>query len=312
MLAHMQMAAGAIGITCAKVGEAEVLAAAGIEDILIANQVIGPAKIARFVNLAHYCDIMCAVDSATNAREISQAASAAGVRPRVLIEVNVGMDRCGVEPGRQTLELAEAVAGLPGLRFAGLMGYEGHAVMIPDPAQRRATAESSIGPLVETAELVRARGIPVEIVSSGGTPTAGITGKLAGITEIQAGSYITMDAQYGRTVQGVDFKFGLTVLATVVSSRSEDHAIVDAGLKAITRDFGMPLVLDPPGWEVAGLSEEHGGLQRVGGEPLRVGDRVRIVPNHGCTTINLHDEYCVIRDGCLQAVWPIAARGKTY
>jgi D-serine deaminase-like pyridoxal phosphate-dependent protein len=228
-----------------------------------------------------------------------------------LIEVDTGMGRCGVLPGPESLDLARFVITRPGLRFEGLMGYEGHAVMLKDPAERRQVTEVSLRQLVATADLLRGIGIPVPIVSSGGTGTYFITGAYPGITEIQAGSYITMDGQY-RLEVGIDFEYGLTLLATVISTRGADHAVMDAGLKALTKDFGLPLVLDPPGWEVAGLSEEHGKLRRIGGPALRVGDRVEIVPNHGCTTINLHDEYAVVRAGVLEAVWPVAARGKFY
>jgi D-serine deaminase-like pyridoxal phosphate-dependent protein len=311
VLAHLQMAAGAIGITCAKLGEAEVMAAAGLKDLLIANQIVGVEKIARLVNLAAYTQVMVAVDNPENASELARAALAKGVRLRVLIEVDTGMERCGVLPGAEAVDLARRIMDQPGLRFEGLMGYEGHAVMLMDPDQRRQVTEDSLCQLVGTAELLRNNGIPVPIVSSGGTGTYFITGAYPGITEIQAGSYITMDGQYRQEV-GIDFEYGLTLLATVISTRGADHAVIDAGQKAVTKDFGLPLVLDPPGWEVAGLSEEHGKLRRLAGPPLRAGDRVKIVPNHGCTTINLHDEYAVVRAGVLEAVWPVAARGKVY
>ena len=231
------------------------------------------------------------------------------MRLRVLIEVDIGMGRCGVLPGEPALALAQRIVASPGLRFEGLMGYEGHTVMIKDPEERRAKTEASLKLLVDTADLLRQHGIPVPIVSSGGTGTYFITGRYPGVTEIQAGSYITMDSQYREEV-GIDFAYGLTVLATVVSVRGPDRAEIDAGLKTLTRDFGLPEVIDPPGWELVGLSEEHGHLRRAGGAPLKPGDKVEIVPNHGCTTINLHDEYHVLRRGVLEAVWPIAARGK--
>jgi D-serine deaminase-like pyridoxal phosphate-dependent protein len=309
-LAQMQLAAGAIGITCAKLGEAEVMAQAGIRDLLIANQVVGPGKIARLVNLAATTDVIAAVDNPGNVAALSAAAFAKGVRLRVVVEVDIGNGRCGVLPGEPALELARAVQASPGLRFAGLMGYEGHAIMIPNPVERRSVTEASLALLTGTADLLRTQGIPVEIVSSGGTGTYFITGNFPGITELEAGSYITMDRQY-REVIGIEFEYGLTVLSTVVHARGSDHAICDAGLKALTRDFGMPLVVDPPGWELTGLSEEHGHLKRVDGPALQVGAKVEIVPNHGCTTINLHDTYHVIRQGTLEALWPVAARGRT-
>ncbi len=305
-IAWMQIRAGAIGITCAKVGEAEVMARAGISDILIANEVIGATKIARLMNLAAMTDMMVAMDDLGNARELSEAAVARDVSLRFLIEVDVGMGRCGVAPGQAALDLARQASVLPGLRFAGLMGYEGHAVMIPDVAERRQAAHRAMGQLIATRDLLEANGLPVEIVSGGGTGTYAITGEYEGVTEIQAGSYATMDAKY-RSV-GLDFEQAVYVVARVISVHG-DTAIIDAGMKTLTHEFGMPELVQPVGWRLARLSEEHGTLLREGGQPLRPADTVEIVPSHGCTTINLHDAYHVVRDGRFEGLWPIAARG---
>jgi D-serine deaminase-like pyridoxal phosphate-dependent protein len=309
LLAHKQIAAGAIGVTCAKLGEAEAMALAGVSDILIANQIVGRRKIARLVNLAAYTEVMVAVDDPVNVAELDAAAQAKGVQLRVLLEVNIGMRRCGVEPGEPALALARQVAAAPGLRFEGVMGYEGHTVMIPDFQERKRQTEAAVKSLVETKELIQAAGFPVSIVSSGGTGTYQITGNYPGVTEIQAGSYITMDTQY-RDVVGVDFECALYVLAQVISTPKSGLAIIDAGLKTVTRDFGLPVVAKPEGWHVLYLSEEHGGLERDDGPPLKPGDRVQIWPNHGCTTVNLHDYYMALRDGVVEGVWPIAGRGK--
>ena len=309
ILAHLQLAAGAIGITCAKLGEAEVMAQAGIRDILIANQIVGDIKIARLVNLAAYSDVIVAVEDPRNAEALNAAAVDRGVRLRVIIEVDIGMGRCGTAPGEGTLALARQLVTLPGLRFCGVMGYEGHLVMTPDWEERKRKALADVAKLTATADLLRQSGIPVEIVSAGGTGTYDITGHVPGVTELQVGSYITMDAQYRETV-GILFDNALTVLCTVISTRGDNHAIIDGGLKTMTRDFGMPLCLRPGGWNVTVLSEEHGFLKRSDGPPIKPGDKVEIIPNHGCTTINLHDHYYVIRDQRLQAIWPIAGRGK--
>jgi D-serine deaminase-like pyridoxal phosphate-dependent protein len=310
-LAHMQIAAGAIGITCAKLSEAEVMVSAGIKDILIANQIIGRTKITRLVNLAAHSEVMVAVDDADNVVDLNAAAEAKGVRLRTLIEVDIGMKRCGVAPGHAVLDLARAIVASPNLRFEGMMGYEGHTIFVEDIDERKKKTEDALEHLTGSADLLRQEGIPVRIVSSGGTGTYFITGVYPGITEIQVGSYITMDSQY-RGLAGIDFDFGLTLQAIVVSTRDDDHAITDAGMKALTHDFGLPLLVDPPGWQLTGLAEEHGFLERTDGPQLRRGDKVTIVPNHGCTTINLHDNYYVTRRGVLEAIWPIAARGKTY
>ena len=308
-LAHMQLDAGAIGITCAKLGEAEVMGKAGVRDILIANQIVGDIKIARLVNLASYTEVMVAVDNWDNVNALNAAAQGAGVRLRTIIEVDVGMGRCGTMPGEETLVLAKHIVAQPALRFEGIMGYEGHLVMTADFKERKQKTEADLAKLTASADLLRKNGIPVAIVSSGGTGTYEITPQVPGITEIQCGSYITMDAQYHDFV-GIQFGYALTVLATVISTRGSDHAVCDAGLKTLTRDFGMPVVKQPTGWVMSGLSEEHGSLKRVDGPPLKMGDKIEIVPNHGCTTINLHDNYHVIRNNRLEAIWPIAGRGK--
>ncbi|MFW6180207.1 MAG: DSD1 family PLP-dependent enzyme [Spirochaetota bacterium] len=310
ILAHMQLEAGAIGITCAKLGEAEVLAQSGVRDILIANQVVTPAKIRRLVNLAGYTDVMVAVDTAENARDIHRAARGREVRVRVLIEVDVGMKRCGVPPDRSVTELARAVLACDSLQLEGVMGYEGHAVMLPDPEKRRAAAGRAMGLLVHAAELLEQAGVPVKIVSGGGTGTCATTARCPGVTEVQAGSYLTMDRQYRENVGIRDFDYALTLLATVVHADAR-LAVGDAGMKSLSTDFGMPGVLHPPGWTVRNLAEEHCFLENTGGDRLKPGDMVELVPSHGCTTINLHDVYHVLRDGLLDGIWPIAARGRS-
>lgn len=308
-LAKMQLDAGAIGITCAKLGEAEVMADAGIRGLLVANEVIGAQKIARLAEVAKKSDIIVAVDQAENAREISDAALAAGVQVGILIEVDVGQGRCGVKPGGPAVRLAQEVLKLRGLRFRGIMGYEGHIVLNPDREVRESECQRSMTQLVGTKEAIEAAGIPVEIVSGGGTGTYSVTGAFPGVTEVQAGSYITMDARY----KGLDlgFECALTVLTTVVSRNGPEVVICDAGMKAVTREFGMPESKDPR-MEVLHLSEEHGklGVKDAGGVPYRVGDKIELIPSHGCTTINLHDTFYGARAGRVEAVWDIAARGK--
>ena len=312
ILAQMQIAAGAIGITCAKLGEAEVLAQAGVKDILIANQIVGQSKIQRLVNMAAYTQVMVAVDTAEMAHELAAAAQAKGLRLRVIIEVDNGMNRCGVAPGQPAVELVRRIVAHPALRFEGMMGYEGHAVMIPDMAERRRVAEGAMAELVATRDAVVNAGIPVRIVSAGGTGTYAITSKYPGVTEVEAGSYLTMDTRYHDDAGMAEFGCALTLLASVIHVR-DTHAVIDAGKKCLTEEFGLPKVIAPQGWKLASLSEEHGKLVPAGPDAakLKVGDQVELIPSHGCTTINLHDNYHVIRDGVLEAIWPIAGRGKT-
>lgn len=308
ILAHKQIEAGAIGVTCAKLGEAEVMAASGIRDILIANQIV-TQKIARLVNLARHADMMVAVDDPVNVENLSHAAKAKGVKLRVLVEVDIGMKRCGVLPGEPALRLAQKAAMSDGLIFAGLMGYEGHTVAIPDFQERERETKKALTLLMETKDLIEQSGIEVGIVSGGGTGTYNITGQFPGMTEIQAGSYILMDSFYRGVLK--DFECALTVLTTVISRPNKDMAVIDAGVKTVTRESGLPEVKDIKGAQLISLSEEHGRLDVTNSDAdLRPGDKIELIPSHGCTTINLHDKFYGIRDGTLECIWDIAGRGK--
>ena len=310
-IARRQIELGAVGITCAKLGEAETMADGGIPDILIANQVTAPGKLTRLARLAGRCTLTVAIDDLENANAIAAAAREAGTRAGVLVEVDTGMGRCGLapEPGA-VARFCRRVADLNGLSFRGLMGYEGHAVLVEDPDERRAKAEKAARLLLECAAAVRDAGLQVTVVSAGGTGTYDTTGRLDGITEIQAGSYCLMDARYRRVRP--EFDNALFLIATVVSRPTAERVVLDCGMKAITREFGLPIVLDPPGLELVHLSEEHGACRAA--QPtcaLRPDDQVRLLPTHCCTTVNLHGRYWVVRDGRLVETWPIAARGRS-
>ncbi|MBM4030280.1 MAG: DSD1 family PLP-dependent enzyme [Planctomycetes bacterium] len=309
-VARRQVKLGAIGITCAKLGEAEAMAAGGVSDILIANQVVGAAKLRRLAPLARRAMVTVAVDDLANASEIAQAVRHAGVTVGMLLEVDTGMGRCGVPPDKPTVvRYAQELSRIPGIRFAGLMGYEGHAVLVDDPAERRAKAEAATRSLLDCAAAVRKAGIPIEVVSGGGTGTYDVTGAMEGVTEIQAGSYVFMDARYRRVRP--EFENALFLAATVVSRPSPDRVILDAGMKSITQEFGLPVAIDPEGLEVVGLSEEHVKcVAKSGSCDLAAGDQVWLLPTHCCTTINLHDRYWCVRGGRLESTWPIEARGK--
>lgn len=312
-IAHMQLEAGAVGITCAKLGEAEILAQAGIRDLLVANQVVGEQKIARLVRLARYARVTVCVDDAANAEQISAAAQAAGTSVGILVEVDIGMRRCGVEPGEPALALARRVVELPGLVFRGLQGYEGHLVTVRERAERERRVREAMAPLIETRRLIESAGIPVELVSGGGTGTYDITSQIEGFNEIQAGSYVFMDATY-RKVEGPGsvFEPAIFLWSTIISRPAPDRAVADIGLKTATPELGLPEAADLAGVTVLGLSEEHARL-RLEGEArgLRPGDKLRFLPGHVCTTVNLHDRYVVVRDGIVEAIWPVAARGRS-
>ena len=306
-LAWKQLEAGAIGITCAKLSEAEVFIQCGIKDILLAYLVTHPNKIRRLAGLARHSRIIVACDSAANAKDLAEAAKAAGASLNVLIEVDVGLGRSGLRTSEQVIELARFIQSSPSLSFQGIMGYEGHCVFIKDFAARKAEGEKANARLVAVRDALIQAGIPIHILSAGGTGTYNIAGDFPGITEVQAGSYLFMDSRYLEL--GLGFKPALTVLATVVS-RPEPHiAVVDAGKKALTEEFGLPQAT-LPGAELIRLSEEHGVLKLAPeAQGLKVNDQVQLIPSHGCTTINLHDRYYGIRQGGLEITWPVAARG---
>lgn len=309
IIAHKQIAAGAIGITCAKLGEAEVMAASGIRNILIANQIVGKEKIERLAALARHSDIIVAVDAASNLKDLSEAARAFDSTIGVVVDVDVGMGRCGTRSVDATIELARLAVSLKNVRFRGVMGYEGHCVFIQDKAERVLKCHHANAILVEAAEAIRHAGIEVEIVSGGGTGTYDITGEYPGITEIEAGSYVFSDQRYSGVVGG--FRPALTVLTTVISRPEKDIVITDAGLKSVTSEFGMPVLKDVQGAELIKLSEEHGKIHLDNASlDIKPGDKLEIIPSHGCTTINLHDFYFGVRGDRLETVWNIAARGK--
>ena len=324
-LAHRMLQAGAVGITCAKLGEAEVMADAGIQDILIANEVVGAHKIPRLMDLARHCDIMVALDDERNLADIARAAGEAGVKPRVLVEVNIGHDRCGVASLDRIVELSRLAASARHLRFCGIMGYEGHVVDLEDREARESGARECLQRLVDARAAIEAAGLPVEIVSSSATGDYYITTTYEGITEVQAGSYALMDAAYGKL--GLGFQNALTVLTTVTNRPTPGHVITDAGLKSVTPEHGLPDIKLPSGargpdaeeadlkglrfLEFWKLSEEHGRMTVAGGTcTLEPGDVMEFIPGHGCTTMNLHDRLYAIRDGRLEAIWDIAGRGK--
>ena len=312
IIAHKQIAAGAIGVTCAKLGEAEAVIHAGIRDVLIANQVVGAQKIARLINLAKHSEIMVAVDNAENVQAISEAAAAKGATVRMLVEVNIGMDRCGVEPGKPALELAEQIHRSPNIVFEGLMGYEGHTVAKPDRSERDTNTREAMQRLVAAKHYLEKHSVAVSIMSGGGTGTFNITGSIPEMTEVQAGSYVLMDSTY-RNVEGVGdhFDCALSVLATVVSRPNPNRVIVDTGLKVLAKEFGIPQPVGVNGVEMTGLSEEHGKMQvSETNVSLKPGDKLEILPTHCCTTVNLHDRYYGTRNGIVESVWDITARGK--
>ena len=260
-IAKMQMAKGALGICCAKLGEAEAMADGGLPDIMLTSEIIGEAKVRRLAALSKRCDLKVAVDAKQNLLDISATSAADGGRVGVVIETEVGNNRCGIRTHAEAVEIARLASTLPGVWYAGIMGYEGHAVFMPDFEERKAAASKAYDLLLGFRDAIKKdAGLDSGIVSTGGTGTYLFGGRREGITDIEAGSYIFMDTRYGSTA-GVDFMNSLAVLATIVSNPEKDLYVSDAGLKSMTREFGMVSTLPSYGLKVDHMSEEHISLR---------------------------------------------------
>jgi len=310
-IAHRMILAGASGITCAKLGEAEALADAGLADILVANQIVGAQKIARLVDLARRAAVIVAVDDPDQVAVLGAAARRAGIRLRVHVEVDIGLHRAGVSPGAPVVDLARAIAGEPGLELLGVMGWEGHAARIPDPGEKRRTAAHAIGLLTGSAAACRAAGLPIPVVSCGGTGTYPVAVGEAGVTEIQAGGGVLSDVRY-RTVMGIDHPYALTVLTTVTSRPNSGRIVCDAGKRSMSSDGAVPLPIGLGPTRSVVLSAEHTTieLESPSAEP-RVGAHVEFVVGQGDTTVHLHDEVYGVQGRRVEAVWPVLARART-
>ena len=308
-IAHMLLRARAIGLTCAKLGEAEVMAAAGVQDILIANQLVGGSKYTRLAQLVRTVDVKVAVDSTATLEELNRAAIVKGVEIGLVVEINSGMDRSGVLPGAPVLALAQAIGEYPGLRLRGLMTWEGHTLTIEDEAAKRQAIAKSIGLLRESVDLCREAGIPIEIVSCGGSGTYAITALEEGITEIQAGGAIFNDVTY--TSMNVSTQQALFVHSVVTSRPAADRIIMDAGFKTLPRWISPAQPIGISGVADVLMSAEHGifTLEQPD-DSIAVGDRFDFVVGYGDTTVFLHDNLYALRDDVVEAVWPISARGK--
>jgi 3-hydroxy-D-aspartate aldolase len=316
-VARRQLAAGAVGQCVQKVGEAEVLARAGIADILVSNQVVGAAKLDRLAALAHGTRIALCFDDAAQIAAASQAASRAGVELGGLVEIEVGMGRCGVAPGRPAVELARRIADAPGLRFEGLQAYHGRAQHLPAAAERESEISRAIEAVRETLAALSSAGLRARSVTGAGTGTFRLEAESGVYTELQAGSYAFMDLEYagiqdreGRPY--AEFEHSLFVLASVMSVAGPDWIVVDAGLKSLSGEKGPPRVYRRAGLDVRSLSDEHGKIVLAPGtERPRLGEKLPLVPGHCDPTINLHDWYVGVRAGRVEQLWPIDARGAS-
>ena len=312
-IAKRQMALGAVGICCQKVDEATAFVEAGIRDVLVTNEIVAPAKLARLAGLARTATIGVLADDLGVVRMISAAAVEAGVTIDVLVEVDVGAHRCGVMPGPPAVALARTVHASPGLRFRGLHAYHGAAQHLRTPAERRAAIAAAVRLAQDTRDLVVAAGVACPTVTGAGTGTWQLERDSHVYTELQPGSYVFMDADYGRNALAADdhaFEQSLYVAATVMSVPARERAIIDAGLKAFAMDSGLPVVHAAHGLDFVGASDEHGVLRvdPAVAQPA-IGERVWLVPGHCDPTVNLYDWIVGVRGDRVECVWPVAARG---
>ena len=315
-VARMQLERGALGLTVAKVGEAEVMAEAGLDDILIAYPIFGAEKLRRLVTLARRRRIMVALDSQAPAEELSRAASAQGSTLGVLVEFDAGFHRCGLAPGPPCVELASKIAGMPGLSFRGLMTYFGN--IRGSPEERRAGMQVVAGKVEGALAAFRDAGLEVEIVSGGSTPSAEFSDLVTGLTEIRPGTYVYNDLNtlYQGACRLEDC--AARVVTTVVSTAVPGRAIIDAGSKALSSDLlsagpesGYGYVVEAPEVPIIKLNEEHGYLDVTrSAHEFHVGEVLTVIPNHVCTCVNMHDEAFILRNGVVAGSWRVAARGK--
>ena len=318
IIALKQIEAGAVGVCVQKVGEAEAMVHGGVRDVLVTNEIVGRQKLRRLMALARLARIGVCADDIAQVRALEQAAAEAGITMPVHVEVNMGGNRCGVEAGEPALDLARDIADSPHLSFAGLQAYHGSAQQLRGWDERRRAISDAVEKAAATRDLLAAHGIRCGNVTGAGTGTFEFEAGSGVYTELQCGSYVFMDADYGRNLDrdGTPtraFEPSLFVWATVMSRPTGERAIVDAGLKALAMDSGPPEVWDEPAAKYERASDEHGRLAIQGAtNRLQIGDKIRLVPGHCDPTVNLYDWYVCIRRDRVEALWPITARGAVY
>ena len=304
LLAHKQLRAGAIGITCATIREAEILVEHGISSILIANEIAGQEKPERLAELSRHAQVMVGVDNRIAIADLARAQRNRTAQIEILIDMNIGLNRCGVDSIDAALELAR-YALESGLAVRGIMGYDGHLQGAPQGPEKDEAVRLGSRTLVETAARLEGAGIPAPIVSTGGTGTHAISGDYPGITEIQAGSYLLMDDIYLQ--RGAPFQRSLTVLATVISTRGKEHAVLDSGVKAISGERGLPRLKDVPGARLTALHAEHAliELDPKSSPGLAPGQKVHVWVHYSDATVNLNSCMYGVRNGQVEEIFPI-------
>jgi len=304
---------GACGVCCQKVSEAEALVNAGITDILVSNQVVAPKKIGRLAALAKRARILVCVDDIGNAADLSAAAGQAGATIECMVEIDVGAGRCGVKPGEPAVEIAKRIADMPGLKFAGLQAYHGRAQHVRDFPERKALIDDAIAQTALTVRMLKQQGLACDIVAGAGTGTFQLEAMSGVYNELQCGSYIFMDVDYGRVKDEAgefisDFENSLFVYTSIMSKTRLDIAVCDAGLKAQSVDSGLPRIFGRDDIEYIKSSDEHGVIDDPR-NTLRLNDKLMLVPGHCDPTVNLHDWFVAVRNGRVELLWPVTARG---
>lgn len=317
-IAHLQAARGAVGQCVQKVAEAEALVAGGVRDVLVSNEVVGTAKLARFAALARAADVAICADSSAHLAALESAATDSSVRLRVFVEIDAGQGRCGAEPGEPAALLARRIAQSEHLRFGGLQAYHGSAQHRRTPQERAAAIQHAADAVRRTLDALAAYGVPCPIVTGGGTGTFEYEIASGVYTEIQPGSYCFMDADYARNLDESGkpvsiFRQSLFVLSTVMSVPRTGVAVLDAGHKAVTIESGLPYVWQRPELAYVDASDEHGTLSYAAGARVpELGEKVRLVPGHCDPTVDRFDWYVGVRNGRVESLWPISARGAMH
>lgn len=310
---------GACGVCCQKVSEAEVFARGGIMDVLVTNQVRDPAKIDRLARLPLLgARALCCVDDKDNVADLSAAATRHGTQVECLVEIDCGAGRCGVTSTEAVVDIAQAIATAPGLRFAGIQAYQGAMQHLESFEERREKLNIAIGMVRDAVEALRSLGLECDIVAGGGTGSYYFEGASGVYNELQCGSYAFMDADYGRIrdadgqrIDQGEWENALFILTSVMSHAKPEKAICDAGLKAQSVDSGLPFIYGRDDVEYVKCSDEHGVIADPDGV-LKVNEKLRLVPGHCDPTCNVHDWYVGVRNGLVESVWPVSARGRAY
>ncbi len=313
-----------VGVCCQKVSEAEVFVRGGIKDVMVSNQVRDPAKIDRLAQLPNKAPegrarVLVCVDDPENVAELSAAAQKHGTEIEALVEIDCGAGRCGVTTSQDVVNIAKLIEAAPGLKFAGIQAYQGAMQHLDLYEDRKAKIDIAVDMVSDAVQALKAQGLECDIIGGGGTGSYYFEGNSGVYNELQCGSYAFMDADYGRIldkngkrIDEEEWENAMFLLTSVMSHSKADKAIVDAGLKAQSVDSGLPVVFKgPEGVKYVKCSDEHGVVEDPNGA-LKVNDKLRLVPGHCDPTANVHDWYVGVRNGKVEAVWPVSARGKAY